>query len=101
MITRLVKLTLSSEFTDAFRTNFEEVKAAIRARKGCRYLDLLADVERPNVFFTYSIWDSEEDLRAYVESDLFKSIWTEVKPMLADKTLAWSTKPVSTTGPVS
>ena len=101
MITRLVKLTLKDEMIDAFRVDFEASKHQIRGFRGCRYLDLLSDISDTRVFFTYSIWDSPDDLENYVSSSLFKSIWKKVKPMFAEKTEAWSTEVISTTGNMS
>lgn len=101
MITRLVKLTLKKEKSKEFKENFESSKQKIRAFEGCRYLDLLVDVNNPNVVFTYSIWDSEQHLHDYTSSNLFKSIWKAVKPMFSDKAEAWSTEVISTTGSLS
>jgi heme-degrading monooxygenase HmoA len=52
---------------------------------------LLEEVSKKGIYFTYSIWDSEEDLELYLRSDLFKMTWQSVKPLFAAKAKAWST----------
>lgn len=66
-------------------------KARIKAREGCRYVELLRDERNPNVYFTRSIWDSEEHLNMYRDSELFKGVWAATKALFSDKPQAWST----------
>ncbi len=89
---RIVKLTLQEDKVAQFLENFEQQKANIRAFEGVQHLELLNDKNNPNIFFTYSIWKSEQDLENYRKSDLFKSIWSVTKPMFAAKAEAWSTE---------
>jgi len=90
MITRIVKLTFKPEEVVHFKTLFLSQKDKIRAVKGCRQLRLLNDMNTPEIFFTYSYWDSEADLEAYRHSDLFKGIWAETKVLFGGKPEAWS-----------
>lgn len=92
MIIRIVKLTFDPAKVEEFQANFHKNKELIRAVKGCNRLELLRDVNTPNIFMTYSWWDGEEYLEAYRHSDLFKSIWAVTKPMFIDKPEAWSVK---------
>lgn len=89
---RIVKLTLQEECVTEFLANFNKQKAHIRAFDGVQHLELLNDKNNPNIFFTYSIWESEQHLENYRNSDLFKSIWAVTKPMFAAKAEAWSTE---------
>jgi heme-degrading monooxygenase HmoA len=41
---------------------------------------------------TYSIWDSEEALNNYRDSELFGELWPKIKPWFAAKAEAWSVK---------
>lgn len=75
---------------DAFIRHFETVRDSIHASRGCRYLELLQETNLSGVLFTLSHWESEADLRGYLESELFLSIWKQVKPMFAAKAEAWS-----------
>ena len=59
---------------------------------GCEDVNLWRAIESPNVFFTYSLWQSMNDLNTYRESDIFRSVWSKVKPMFNKKAEAWSLK---------
>ncbi len=78
-IHRLVKMTFKPENLNDFLMVFEESKQKIRARKGCLSLQLIQDPELPNVLLTSSIWESEEDLELYRNSDLFIETWRRTK----------------------
>ena len=96
MIKRLVKLTFQADKTDEFIGIFEASKDKIRAMSGCQHVELLRDATTPTVFFTLSLWDSEEALNAYRQSDLFRTTWAKTKVLFSDKPAAWTTTMVST-----
>ena len=81
MIIRIVKMTFRPEKAEEFLSLFNESKHLIRAFQGCTHLSLLRDENDPDVFFTYSYWDKEEDLNAYRESALFRNVWGRTKPL--------------------
>ncbi len=87
---RIVKMTFQPEKVDEFLLNFNNNKALIRAFDGVKHLELLKDKNNSNIFFTYSVWDSEIHLENYRNSDLFKGVWAKTKPLFADKPEAWS-----------
>ena len=87
---RIVKMTFDPEKVNEFLANFEEVKHKIRAFDGVKHLELLNDKNKSNIYFTYSIWESEDHLNNYRHSDLFKSVWAVTKPMFIEKADAWS-----------
>ena len=90
MFVRIVKMSFSEEHIDDFLNNFEENKRKIRAFKGCNLLELYRDKINSNIFFTYSYWESENDLEQYRQSDLFKSVWSKTKALFNSKPEAWS-----------
>lgn len=94
MIKRIVKMTFLSEKVDTFKILFEERKEKIRAFEGCQYLELLQDINQPNIFFTYSYWDNEAALNAYRYSELFEDTWAKTKILFATKPEAWSVETV-------
>jgi heme-degrading monooxygenase HmoA len=55
------------------------------------HLELLNGTDQPEVFFTYSHWESVEALENYRHSELFRTTWTKAKPLFAAKAEAWST----------
>ena len=70
--------------------NFNAVKDQIRAFKGCDRLELYQSKTSKNILFTYSYWQSEEDLEHYRNSKLFADVWNQTKALFADKPEAWS-----------
>jgi quinol monooxygenase YgiN len=53
---------------------------------------LLQDENDKNIFFTYSIWENDEALQAYRNSELFETTWAKTKILFAGKPEAWSTR---------
>lgn len=90
MIVRLVQMTFQEEHIEAFRSLFEERRHLIRGFDGCRHLELWQDKNRTNIFFTYSIWDSENHLEAYRVSELFQDTWARTKVLFGGKPEAWT-----------
>ena len=90
MIIRLVKVSFKPEEVENFLALFETVKTKIRARKGCTHLALWQQKDQPNVMFTHSIWEHEDDLESYRQSNLFKETWALTKVKFNDKPEAWS-----------
>ena len=78
---RIVKMTFQPDKVEEFLANFEQNKQLIRNFDGVQHLALLNDKNQPNIYFTYSIWESEAHLEAYRHSDLFQSVWSKTKPL--------------------
>lgn len=72
MLVRIVKMTFDSQHINEFKDTFEAHKHLIRNFKGCTFLELYQDLKQPEVFFTYSYWETEEALNTYRDSELFK-----------------------------
>ena len=85
--------------TDAFLDIFNASKHLIRRREGCQHLSLYTEADLPNVFFTYSIWDTLEHLDAYRNSALFRETWVKTKALFAEKAQAWSMEEAETVNP--
>lgn len=83
-------MTFRPEAIAGFTALFEERKALIRHFEGCRHLELWQQEDRPDVFFTYSIWESQQHLDRYRFSELFRDTWTRTKALFAAKAEAWS-----------
>lgn len=90
MVTRIVKMTFRSECCDEFTAIFDKYKTQIRNAPGCMSLTLLRGQEEPYVFFTYSKWNTEEDLDNYRYSQVFAEVWPQVKVMFAAPAEAWT-----------
>ncbi|CAM1363172.1 putative quinol monooxygenase [Tenacibaculum xiamenense] len=96
MFVRIVKLSFQPDKIEEFLGNFDKNKESIRNFPGCRLLELYRDKTNTDVFFTYSYWDSEENLELYRNSDLFKGIWEKTKVLFNDKPMAWSVDKLAT-----
>jgi heme-degrading monooxygenase HmoA len=73
-----------------FLENFEVIKQKIRNASGNRLLELYQDKTDPCIFFTYSYWETEQDLENYRNSELFFEIWSDTKKLFNKKPEAWS-----------
>jgi len=83
-------LTFQPEMVDDFIQIFEGSKDRIRGFEGCEHLKLFREKSEGTVFFTYSIWQSEEALNNYRHSELFQTTWAATKVLFADKPEAWT-----------
>ena len=90
MFVRIVKMSFHSKFVTDFLEMFDEKKMLIRNTNGCKLLELYQDKNNPEIFFTYSYWESENDLQNYSNSELFKETWAQTKTYFNDKPQAWS-----------
>ena len=90
MIVRIVQMTFRPEEVENFKALFNERKERIRHFEGCTHLELWQDAHNPDIFFTYSIWQSETYLDHYRFSDFFKDTWSKTKVLFAEKPNAWS-----------
>ncbi len=74
------------EFSEFFRRN----KERIGSFAGCISLRLHRDAKLEHVFYTVSVWESEDALEAYRNSELFNQLWSFAKARFAGKPLAFS-----------
>ncbi len=90
MITRIVKMRFQPDGVEEFLDIFKGSQERIRAFPGCHQVILYRDKRDRNTFFTYSLWETEEALERYRESELFRSTWKKTKKLFAEKPAAWS-----------
>jgi hypothetical protein len=90
MIKRIVKMSFKPENIEAFKLIFETNWQKIKGFEGCEYVELLQDKNNPQIFFTYSLWQSEEHLNNYRNSELFNGVWAATKALFNAKPEAWS-----------
>jgi heme-degrading monooxygenase HmoA len=89
-ITRIVKLSFHLDNVSAFKTIFEESQNAISSFPGCQGVSLMRDIDDKHIFYTYSLWVSNDALQNYRKSDLFITTWAKTKVLFNDKPLAFS-----------
>ncbi len=74
MITRIVKMNFRPEEVENFLIIFHQSKDKIRHMPGCQHLELWNSQSEATIYYTYSIWNSEDDLNNYRDSELFQSV---------------------------
>lgn len=92
MITRIVKMTFIPEKVEVFLEVFHASSSLIRNYEGCIQMQLLKDIHQPNIYYTYSHWESEEHLNHYRNSTVFREIWKATKANFEKKAEAASLK---------
>jgi (4S)-4-hydroxy-5-phosphonooxypentane-2,3-dione isomerase len=95
MVVRIVRMHFKSENVDLFLEIFHGNKGLIRKVKGCTHLELLKDVNNRLIYSTISYWEQAEDLENYRQSELFKNVWSRVKPLFSAPTEAFSLEKVT------
>ncbi len=90
MLTRIVKLTIDPNKTEEFVKIFDENKVNILQFHGLESIELNAEINHQNIFFTISKWQSENDLNIYRNSPYFKDLWPKIKPLFCQQAEAWS-----------
>lgn len=90
MIVRIVKMEFEEARVADFLKVFAGSRDVIRSFAGCTHLQLLQGEADSCVFFTYSHWDSEDDLNRYRDSDYFQTVWGETKKLFRAAPQAWS-----------
>ena len=83
-------MTFKDDFSNTFAEFAQTIKPKIEAVEGCLQLQMLRDAENPNIFFTYSKWESENHLNAYRKSELFGQVWPKTKTWFAEKPETWT-----------
>jgi quinol monooxygenase YgiN len=96
MLVRIVRMGYYKQNIEVFLENFENTKTEIRGFEGCNFLELYRDKKDPTIFFTYSHWESEEALENYRKSELFRRVWSKIKPLFSIRPEAWSLEKLDT-----
>lgn len=94
MIIRIVKMVFIPGKEDEFIALFNTYKLQIANTEGCLQLQLIRDIDKPNVFFTYSNWISVQCLNSYRNSLLFKKVWPATRNLFATKAEVWTTSEI-------
>lgn len=92
MIKRIVKMTFHPDKVNDFIIIFKTNHTKIASFEGCKHVELL---QQDNLFFTFSIWESEGHLDAYRQSALFANVWGQTKVLFSEKPEAWTTQQLS------
>lgn len=94
MIIRIVKMTFRDDSSETFKEFTISIKNTIQSFDGCLNINVLRDKHNPNIFFTYSHWESEEHLNRYRDSEFFKTTWAKTKQWFDAKPEAWTVEEI-------
>ena len=83
-------MDFQADKVDEFTALFETIKGKIADVHGCNHVELCKDSKLDHVFYTFSKWDSVEDLEKYRHSELFEEVWAKTKKMFGGKPSAYS-----------
>ncbi|MBB6461623.1 putative quinol monooxygenase [Flammeovirga kamogawensis] len=89
MLHRFVRMSFQEDKIEDFKKIFTTIQSTIEGFEGCHSVILLQD-KNVNKFMTFSIWDNEDALNNYRDSDFFKQTWIKTKKMFDDKPEAFS-----------
>ena len=78
------------EKVEEFKAFFQTIEAKITSNPGCHHVELCKDSKLDHVYYTFSKWESEEDLERYRHSELFEEVWAKTKRMFGGKPSAYS-----------
>lgn len=90
MITRIVKLHFQEDKLQDFLDYFDGISSIVNNFPGCKGMKLYQDLANPNIVFTYSHWNSEDDLENYRVSKEFSTIWPTIKVWFDARPEAWT-----------
>ncbi len=95
MIQRIVKMAFQEGRADEFLSEILPLqKQYTRDFEGCGHLELWRDIHDNDVIISYSLWQSEDHLNTYRNSDKFKRFWATCKTMFKEPAQAWSVEMV-------
>ena len=74
-VIRLVHMTYLAEKADEAARTWKENRGPLMAgQPGCHSEELLRCGDVPTEFVSYSVWDDEDSIRQYLESDAYHKI---------------------------
>ncbi|MBE9467115.1 MAG: antibiotic biosynthesis monooxygenase [Bacteroidetes bacterium] len=94
MITRIIKFRIAPANTDVFKQFIALIKKDFSTIKGCKNREILNDKEDKDVYFMYTIWESEFKLNQYRKSELNKTLWTKLNQWSVKEPQAWTVENV-------
>ncbi|WP_236978647.1 antibiotic biosynthesis monooxygenase [Membranihabitans maritimus] len=88
---RIVNLYFHGEYSSTFVDKFEEYKPKLLEHEGCLGVKLYNECNAVGDFVTISTWSNQKYLDIYRESQLFRTMWSSIKPYFRKEAKAIST----------
>jgi len=90
MITRIIKFKIEPVNADDFKQFIASIKDDFSTIKGCKNMEILNDKEDKDVYFMYTIWDTEFKLNQYRKSEINKTLWSKLQEWSKKEPQAWT-----------
>ncbi len=90
MILRVVKMKVDTnkvELFERFMNNLREEKLNL---DGCLHFDYFHEKGNLNIYYSYTIWESDKHFRVYKKSDLFKEVTSTLNALCQIEPMAWT-----------
>ena len=78
MIIRVVKIPIKDASINSFIKRIPIISNEVRRVSGCIHNDIFRDKMKENIFYSYTIWNSDEDIEKYLGSQYYKDIWGDL-----------------------
>ncbi|MBB3699107.1 antibiotic biosynthesis monooxygenase [Flammeovirga yaeyamensis] len=90
MLHRFVRMSFQKDRINDFKKLFHEVQPTIESFEGCQSVQLLEDADAHTKVMTFSIWEDQEALDRYRDSEFFITTWRKTKVLFEEKAEAFS-----------
>jgi hypothetical protein len=94
MILRVVKMVVDQNKIDIFNNFMSNLSTEKEGMDGCVHHDFFSNKQFRNVFYSYTIWESEKYLNKYRKSMLFKEVTTTLRSLCLSEPAAWTVENV-------
>jgi len=78
------------KFSDAELIWKTQCAPLMRGQKGCQVEKFMRSTERPDLYISYSEWDSIADIDRYRESTEHKTIQSETRAIQGSRAVVWT-----------
>ncbi|MFM2130239.1 MAG: Antibiotic biosynthesis monooxygenase [Pseudomonadota bacterium] len=82
--------TPEQKFSDAERIWKSQCAPLMRRQKGCRMEKFMRSTERPDLYISYSEWDSVADIEKYRATAEHGTIQSEVRALQGSRAVVWT-----------
>lgn len=89
-LVRIVYLYFEEEYSTTFNQVFLKYKPILLQQVGCQNVQLYQVEGQSQDFVTISQWRNKDDLERYRQSDVFRKMWSNLKPHFYQKPNAHS-----------
>lgn len=94
MITRITKFQVKPELSEEFESFVHQFKDELMSTEGCRHFDILKDKENNKQLFMFMIWQEDDFLDQFRQSDLNKLLVGKLNYFSEKEPSSWTVETV-------